>query len=205
MQITNLLKPDNLEAIIEHLIFRIRASNRAQNTVRSFGWLFVHGFEEGASFEFGAGAAVDDPQLLLEYKTGGEIWDYADAYEDEAYDEAPGERELEGVYEWSEADWRLPEGEARGEIALEFGTWQIISNGKAWRTIGFTAENEADNVFSQHVYRDILAEAVRRYPDEIQGFVLEMHDSALPRIWISAPSPYGGGLGWGSSAYLAVP
>lgn len=88
MQITR-LKPANIEAIIEHLIFRIRASNRAHNAARSFGWLFVHGFEEGASFEFGAGAAVSDPQLLLEYETGGEIWDYADAYENEADDEAP--------------------------------------------------------------------------------------------------------------------
>ena len=106
MQITR-LKPANIEAIIEHLIFRIRASNRAHNAACSFGWLFVHGFEEGASFEFGAGAAVSDPQLLLEYETGGEIWDYADAYENEDDDEVPGERELEGVYEWSEADWRL--------------------------------------------------------------------------------------------------
>ncbi len=189
MQTTTLLNPANLEAVIEHLIFRIRAANRARNVACSFGWLFVHGFEEGASFEFGAGAAVDDPQLLLEYETGGEIWDYADAYENESYDEVPGARELEGVYEWSEADWQLQEGEERGEIALQFGSWQIISNGKEWQTVGFTAENEADNVFSQHVYRHILAEAARRYPDEIQGFVLEMHDSALPRIWIDASMP----------------
>ena len=185
MQITR-LKPANIEAIIEHLIFRIRASNRAHNTARSFGWLFVHGFEEGASFEFGAGAAVSDPQLLLEYETGGEIWDYADAYENEADDEAPGERELEGVYEWSEADWRLAAGEESGQIALQFGDWQIVSNGEKWQTIGFTAENEEDNVFSQHVCRHILAEAARRYPSEIQGFVLEMHDSALPREWVDA-------------------
>lgn len=189
MQTTTLLNPVNREAIIEHLIFRIRASNHAHNTARSFGWLFVHGFEEGASFEFGAGAAVDAPKLLLEYKTGGEVWDYADAYENEAYDEAPGARELEGVYEWSEADWRLQEGEECGEIALQFGSWQIISNGKEWQTVGFAAENEEDNVFSQHVYRHILAEAARRYPDEIQGFVLEMHDSALSRIWVDAATP----------------
>lgn len=31
MQITT-LQPANLEAIIEHLIFRIRAANRARNT-----------------------------------------------------------------------------------------------------------------------------------------------------------------------------
>ena len=110
-----------MKPLIEHLIFRIRASNHAHNTARSFGWLFVHGFEEGTSFEVGAGAAVSDPQLLLEYETGGEIWDYADAYENEADDEAPSERELEGVYEWSEADWRLAEGEATGQIALQFG------------------------------------------------------------------------------------
>ena len=110
MQITR-LKPANIEAIIEHLIFRIRASNHAHNAACSFGWLFVYGFEEGASFEFGAGAAVSDPQLLLEYETGGEIWDYADAYENEDDDEVPGERELEGVYEWSEADWRLAAGQ----------------------------------------------------------------------------------------------
>ena len=188
MQITT-LQPANLETVIEHLIFRIRAASRARNAARSFGWLFVHGFEEGASFEFGAGAAVSDPQLLLEYEIGGEIWDYADAYENEADDEVPGARELEGVYEWSEADWRLQEGEERGEITLQFGTWQIISNGTEWQTVGFTAENEADNVFSQHVYRHILAEAARRYPDEIQGFVLEMHDSALPRLWIDAAAP----------------
>lgn len=41
-------------------------------------------------------------------------------------------------------------------------------------------------MFSQHVYRHILAEAARRYPSEIQGFVLEMHDSALPREWVDA-------------------
>ncbi|EGF10443.1 hypothetical protein HMPREF9123_1851 [Neisseria bacilliformis ATCC BAA-1200] len=188
MQITT-LQPANLETVIEHLIFRIRAASRARNAARSFGWLFVHGFEEGAAFEFGAGAAVSDPQLPLEYETGGEIWDYADAYENKADDEVPGARELEGVYEWSEADWRLQEGEERGEITLQSGTWQIISNGTEWQTVGFTAENEADNVFSQHVYRRILAEAARRYPDEIQGFVLEMHDSALPRLWIDAAAP----------------
>lgn len=130
MQITR-LKPANIEAIIEHLIFRIRASNRAHNAACSFGWLFVHGFEEGASFEFGAGAAVSDPQLLLEYETGGEIWDYADAYENEDDDEVPGERELEGVYEWSEADWRLAAGEESGQIALQFSDWQIVSDGKS--------------------------------------------------------------------------
>ena len=88
MQITR-LKPANIEAIIEHLIFRIRASNHAHNAACSFGWLFVHGFEEGASFEFGAGAAVSDPQLLLEYETGGEIWDYIDAYENEGLTTKP--------------------------------------------------------------------------------------------------------------------
>ena len=93
---------------------------------------------------------------------------------------------LEGVYEWSEADWRLAAGEESGQIALQFGDWQIVSGGKEWQTIGFTAENEEDNVFSQHVYRHILAEAARRYPSEIQGFVLEMHDSALPREWVDA-------------------
>ena len=93
---------------------------------------------------------------------------------------------LEGVYEWSEADWRLAAGEATGQIALQFGDWQIVSNGEKWQNIGFTAENEEDNVFSQHVYRHILAEAARRYPDEIQGFVLKMHDSALPREWVDA-------------------
>ncbi len=120
MQITR-LKPANIEAIIEHLIFRIRASNRAHNTARSFGWLFVHGFEEGASFEFGAGAAVSDPQLLLEYETGGEIWDYADAYENEADDEVPGERELEGVYEWSEADWQRAKQQVKSLCNLAIG------------------------------------------------------------------------------------
>jgi len=90
------------------------------------------------------------------------------------------------VYEWSEADWRLAAGEESGQIALQFGDWQIVSNGEKWQTIGFTAENEEDNVFSQYVYRHILAEAAHRYPSEIQGFVLEMHDSALPREWMDA-------------------
>ena len=124
MQITR-LKPANIEAIIEHLIFRIRASNRAHNAARSFGWLFVHGFEEGASFEFGAGAAVSDPQLLLDYETGGEIWNYADAYENEADDEAPGDRALEGVATGSgrrkrsncPAIWRLADCFQRREMA----------------------------------------------------------------------------------------
>ena len=121
MQITR-LKPANIEAIIEHLIFRIRASNRAHNAACSFGWLFVHGFEEGASFEFGAGAAVSDPQLLLEYETGGEIWDYADAYENEADDEAPGDRAGRRVrMERS----RLAAGSGRSNRSNRFAIWRL--------------------------------------------------------------------------------
>lgn len=185
MQITR-LKPANRTGIIEHLIFRIRTNTIVRNAA-SFGWLFVHGFEESASFEFGAGAAVGDPQLLLEYEIGGEIWDYADALmKTRMTMKSPDGRELEGVCRWERS--RLAAGSGRRKRSNCPAVWRLTNcfDGKEWQTIGFTAENEEDNVFSQHVYRHILAEATHRYPKRNQGFVLEMHDSALPREWVDA-------------------
>ncbi|MFH6974822.1 hypothetical protein ACG2K1_11115 [Neisseria sp. 23W00296] len=42
-------------------------------------------------------------------------------------------------------------------------------------------EGSAATAFSLRFYRAVLAETVRRYPDEIQGFVLKSDDWEYPR------------------------
>lgn len=175
--------PAEVEPIIEQLVFRIRAYKRTHGAPQSFGWLYARGFGEGASFAFGAGAAADDPQGLLAYQNGGEVWDYADAYETgEADGEPPGSSEPAGVYAWYLAEGRL---NGRGSVTLQYRDWQMVSDGRLWQAVGFMPEGTAATAFSLRFYRAVLAETVRRYPGEIQGFVLGSDDWEHPqREWV---------------------
>ena len=161
----NLDTPEVFEPVITHLVDRIRAFRQKTGSTKAFAWLFVHGCEEGASFELGIGEALPDPQAFMANvaECQEECWDYADDWENYAADEG-------------ETDLPPP---------LQYWDWQIVplADGEA-DLVGFDAESEFENVFIQRIYRDILDETLKRYPNEIQGFVLEMHDSALPAEWI---------------------
>ena len=184
----NLDTPEAFEPVITHLVDRIRAFRQKTGSTKAFAWLFVHGCEEGASFELGIGEALADPQAFMADVADcqEECWDYADDWENgECTEGIGGEAELAQIGDWYQAWYAADEGETDLPPPLQYWDWQIVplADGEA-ELVGFDVESEFENVFIQRIYRDILDETLKRYPDEIQGFVLEMHDSALPAEWI---------------------
>ncbi|PJK10125.1 hypothetical protein CO608_05390 [Lysobacteraceae bacterium NML08-0793] len=171
-----------IEPVIEHLLHRIRRYKQQQGVARVWGWLFVHGLEEGCTFELALGSAPANPAQLLQE----EIWNYPTPEDDQDF--TIGSAELAGIWEaydlvvnaerpWSE------------HPALHFQGWTLAPVGEdyEWQCQGFTAHlDEPENTFIARVYRHILQQAVVCYPEDIEGFVLEIHDSALPREWIEA-------------------
>ena len=93
----NLDTPEVFEPVIIHLADRIRAFRQKTGSAKAFAWLFVHGCEEGASFELGIGEALPDPQAFMadiaDYQE--ECWDYADDWENgECTEGIGGERAI---------------------------------------------------------------------------------------------------------------
>ena len=173
-------KSEVIEPVIEHLLHRIQRYGQEQESECVWGWLFVHGLEEGCSFELAMGTSpIDDMEELLQ----SEIWEYDTEMED--VDEDIGSYELNGVFEgYDLANNELTWSE---RPSLYFHGWTLTPTGECeWDCKGFDVEeDEAENIFIARVYRYILQQVVARCPKDIEGFVLEMHDSALPREWIN--------------------
>lgn len=185
MNIFDLNQSIIFEPIQQNLIERIRHFQQKHNIKQVFAWLFVHGMEEGNAFELGIAPALESPTQFM--KEAAEFhhsyWDFVDLNEP---DDFGGTYALHGIYEWQE-QWQdgVENDNAIAQLPrLVYQDWQLVPLADfEIETIGFIAQ-EAENVFIQRVYTDILRSTLKLYPIEIQGFILEMHDSALPIKWI---------------------
>lgn len=187
MKTLELHTPAVIESIISYLIHCIRDFNQKHNTKQSVAWLFVHGFDEGSSFELGILPACDDIDTLMKEN---EIWDFN--YDG---DMSVGSYELAGVYDWHRQwfDVFFKDENAdpqRHDIPiLSYKDIRLTPKARAeCELVGVALsqreQEEPENTFNRLVYQDILKEALKRYPDEIQGFILENHDSCLKTVWL---------------------
>lgn len=186
----NLNCPEVFNAVGSHLIDRIRSYCQRYGNKKVVAWLFVHGMEEGNAFELAIFPKIENPkkfmQEVAEYKYN--FGQFIDKNEPDDI-EFCGSNEIKGIYEWNR-QW-YDALDKNDEKAIEqlpnliYKDWQLMPliNYKI-DSIGFEAE-EAENVFAQRIYTDILMTTAQTYQNEIQGFILEMHDSALPIQWIS--------------------
>lgn len=185
MNVIDLNHAEITQAIEQNLIERIHAFQKKHDAKQVFAWLFVHGAEEGHAFELGIAPAVESPMQFMQEIAQREHG-YGHFIDEDEPDDFGGSYELNGVYEWQK-QWQ--DGvENETTIAqlprLVYQDWQLVPLADfEIETVGFEAE-EAENTFAQRIYGDILQAIAQKYPDDVQGFVLEMHDSCLPIKWI---------------------
>lgn len=118
---------------------------------------------------------------------------YWDFYNDDNV--AVGSHELHGIYDWDRRWFEVffqdenADPLAHGIEMLSYKHIKLIPKARAeCELVGVelddTQRQEPENTFNQLVYQDILKETLKRYPDKIQGFILENHDSALGCTWV---------------------
>lgn len=114
------------EPVITHLADRIRAFRQKTGSAKAFAWLFVHGCEEGASFELGIGEALANPQAFMADVADcqEECWDYADDWGNgECTEGIGGEAELAQLGDWYQAWYAANEGETDLPPPLQYRDW----------------------------------------------------------------------------------
>lgn len=176
------------EPVISYLIRCVRDFNQTNNTKQAIAWLFVHGFDEGSSFELGILPACTDIASLLQ---DHEIWDFHYDGDMNLADDC----ELTGIYDWDRRwyDVFFKDEQADPLVhdieVLSYQDITLIPKAHAkcdimGVTLNQIEQKEPENTFNRLIYQDILKEILKRHPNEIQGFILENHDSCLTPIWI---------------------